>query len=123
MICLSGANTLVMLLTGSITLSWQHSVEKIRWEEQYQAHPPYLYLTGASVLGSGAGMEPPSDAQLHNGRWYWQPDLKVKEVVLAGSEFTGEYTLCFAAGRCHPLSHWLDTGQQVILSACRPEGD
>ncbi|MFH7565116.1 DUF1850 domain-containing protein [Oceanimonas smirnovii] len=121
MICLSGAKTLVMLLTGSITLSWQHSVEKVRWEEQYQSDGRYLLLTHASVAGSGAGMEPPPGASFSDGRWHWRPGVQIEQLVLAGSEFTGEYRLCSAPGRCHPLSHWLPGAHSVTLSSCHKE--
>ncbi|AEY02503.1 hypothetical protein GU3_13750 [Oceanimonas sp. GK1] len=123
MICLFSAATTVMLLTGSITLSWQHSVEKTRWEEQYRAEGPSLRLVRASVQGSGAGMEPPPEARLLHGRWHWQPNLRLPQVTLAGSGFTGEYTLCFSSGRCHPLSHWLPAGHAVTLASCESEAN
>ncbi|WMC11305.1 DUF1850 domain-containing protein [Oceanimonas pelagia] len=121
MICLLSASTTVMLLTGSITLSWQHSVEKTRWEETYRAEGRQLRLIEASVQGSGAGMEPPPEARLEQGVWRWQPNLLLDQVTLAGSAFTGEYTLCDAYERCHPLSHWLPPGQTVTLAICDPE--
>ncbi|NHI00083.1 DUF1850 domain-containing protein [Oceanimonas sp. MB9] len=121
MICLLSASTTVMLLTGSITLGWQHSVEKTRWEETYQAEGRQLRLIEASVQGSGAGMEPPPEARLEQGVWRWQPNLLLDQVTLAGSTFTGEYTLCDANEGCHPLSHWLTPGQTVTLAACDSE--
>ncbi|MCT7656606.1 hypothetical protein MBH78_22170 [Oceanimonas sp. NS1] len=55
------------------------------------------------------------------GVWHWQPNLLLDQVTLAGSTFTGEYTLCDANEGCHPLSHWLTPGQTVTLAACDSE--
>ncbi|MGR7920324.1 hypothetical protein CGX12_02735 [Zobellella denitrificans] len=118
MICLASGSALVMLLTGSLTLSWDHSVEKIRWSEHYRVDGDRLHLVEASVRGSGAGMEPPPEARLEGGAWRWHPDLHLAQLTLAGSEFTGEYTLCPGSGPCRPLSHWLPAGHGVTLTAC-----
>ncbi|WP_445396664.1 DUF1850 domain-containing protein [Zobellella sp. An-6] len=118
MICLATASATLMLLTGSIGLSWDHSVEKIRWAEHYRVEGDRLRLVEASVRGSGAGMEPPPEARLEDGAWRWRPGLLLTEVQLASSEFTGDYTLCLDSGLCRPLGHWLPAGQAVTLSAC-----
>ena len=62
--------------TERFTLAWTHSIEKVRWEEDYavvatpgRAAPPELRALSARVKGSGAGMEPPPDAVLKDG-WY-----------------------------------------------------
>lgn len=39
-----------------------HSVEKVRWEEDWRIDEKGLFLTSARIVGMGAGMEPPSDA-------------------------------------------------------------
>ncbi len=118
MLCLASATTTVMLLTGSITLSWDHSVEKTRWQEHYRVTGNRLHLVEASVQGSGAGMEPPPGARLERGAWRWQPDLWLERVTLASSEFTGDYTLCLDSGLCRPLGHWLPPGHSVTLTPC-----
>ncbi|MGO1246339.1 MAG: DUF1850 domain-containing protein [Oceanisphaera sp.] len=108
----------VMLLSGSITLNWQHSIEKTHWQESYQLSEGQLRLTHASVQGSGAGMEPPPEAVLRNGAWHWQPDITLDQLTLASSEFTAEYTLCTDPESCFPLSHWVPQGSSVTLLAC-----
>ena len=108
----------VMLLSSSITLNWQHSIEKTHWQESYQLSQGQLQLTHASVQGSGAGMEPPFGAVLRNGAWHWQPNLTLDKLTLASSEFTAEYTLCTEPASCFPLSHWVPRGQTVNLLAC-----
>ncbi|PSJ44666.1 DUF1850 domain-containing protein [Zobellella taiwanensis] len=118
MICLASGSALVMLLTGSLTLSWDHSVEKIRWSEHYRVDGDRLLLAEASVRGSGAGMEPPPEARLQDGAWRWQPGLRLAEVRLASSEFTGDYSLCPGSAPCRPLGHWLPAGPAVTLTAC-----
>ncbi|WP_375057559.1 DUF1850 domain-containing protein [Zobellella sp. DQSA1] len=118
MICLASGPALVMLLTGGISLSWDHSVEKIRWTEYYRAEAGLLHLVEARVQGSGAGMEAPPGARLEQGSWRWRPDLRLERVTLASSEFTGDYTLCPDSGPCRPLGHWLPAGHSVTLTAC-----
>ncbi|GAA3538756.1 DUF1850 domain-containing protein [Zobellella aerophila] len=118
MLCLATTATKVMLVTASFTLSWIHSVEKIQWREHYQLDGHELLLTEARVQGSGAGMEPPPEARLHQGVWYWQPDIRLPQISLADSEFTADYTLCLDSDLCRPLSHWVPAGQGVSLSAC-----
>ncbi|WP_116474590.1 DUF1850 domain-containing protein [Zobellella maritima] len=118
MLCLGTATAKVVLVTAGFTLSWMHSVEKITWQEHYRLDNQGLLLTEARVQGSGAGMEPPPEARLQDGAWYWQPNIRLPQVVLADSEFTADYTLCLDSGLCRPLSHWLPAGQGVTLSAC-----
>ncbi|GHA23753.1 DUF1850 domain-containing protein [Oceanisphaera arctica] len=118
MLCLATAVTTVMLLTSSITLSWDHSVEKTHWQEHYQITDNQLHLVEASVQGSGAGMEPPPGARLEQGAWHWQPDIWLEQLTLASSEFTGDYTLCLDSGLCRPLGHWLLSGHKVTLIPC-----
>jgi hypothetical protein len=46
----------------SFTLVWTHSVERTEWRESWRVTPAGLVLTEARVKGSGAGMEPATDA-------------------------------------------------------------
>ena len=41
------------LLLTDFTLAWTHSIEKIRWEEDYRVTPSGLLLGEARVKGSG----------------------------------------------------------------------
>jgi len=56
----------------SFTLAWTHTIEKIRWEEDYRVTAEGLVLGEARVKGSGAGMEIPDGAELRNGSWHYQ---------------------------------------------------
>jgi hypothetical protein len=117
------------------TLAWTHSIEKVRWEEDYAveggvdggvlagAAPPRLRALAARVRGSGAGMEPPPDAVWRDGWYHYRPaEREAGTLRLTRSEFTPDYELC-AEGACRPLAHWLPSdGGVTLLSACRSAG-
>jgi hypothetical protein len=97
------------------TLSWMHSIERVRWEEDYVVRPPLpgavvrLEALQARVRGSAAGMEPPPDAVLRNGWYAYKPSIPFATLLpLTRSEFTADFTLC-ADGECHLMAHWLPT--------------
>ena len=105
-LCLAAGAVAATLAIESFTLAWTHSIEKLRWEEDWHVAGPTLVLTEARIRGSGAGMEPPAGSVLHDGAWHFRPrDRWLRELQLARSEFTPDYQLCFA-GRCRPLAHW-----------------
>ena len=55
-LCLGLAGTLwAQVPTEQFTLAWNHSIEKIRWEEDYQVTTQGLRLTEARVKGTGGG--------------------------------------------------------------------
>ncbi|MDP2095951.1 MAG: DUF1850 domain-containing protein [Hydrogenophaga sp.] len=109
------------------TLAWTHSIEKVRWEEDYAVtpspSPPTLHALAARVRGSAAGMEPPDDARLVNGWYTYTPQMRhPPELRLTRSEFTADYELCLQ-GRCQPLSAWLPSdGGVTRLTACDVPG-
>lgn len=115
---LSGGETLA-LAASAFTLSWSHSVERIRWEEDWRVTPAGLELVEARVAGSGAGMEPPEGAILRDGFWTYAPNLPVlPQILLAASGATaGGWRLC-AADRCLELG--AGSGEPVKISPCRP---
>ena len=119
--CLLVAGALRATLPGdAFTLSWQHSVEKTRWEERYRVDGDALRLVEASVAGFGAGMEPPADAVKRDGRWIWHPDRTLRELRLTWSSFTSDYELC-AQSHCGSLRDWagpLDDGAIVVVRGC-----
>lgn len=108
------------------TLAWTHSIEKVRWEEDYALQlgvipgtPPVLQALTARVHGSGAGMEPPPDAVLRNG-WYGYTPLTISPhgLRLTRSRFTADYDWC-TNGRCVPLAHLLPSdGDITLLTPC-----
>ena len=133
-ICLSLSAALysspvVFVPVTEFTLAWTHSIEKVRWEEDYavrldpHSSQPLLHAVRARVRGSAAGMEPPPDAVLHQGWYQYTPAITTPpELRLTRSEFTPDYEVCLP-GRCQPLSDWLGSdGGVTLLKAChKPE--
>ncbi|TSE27624.1 DUF1850 domain-containing protein [Tepidimonas aquatica] len=113
---------------GTLTLAWQHTIERVRWEEDYALprasdEPPLLLATAARVRGSGAGMEPAPDARWQGGWYVWSPQRRLPALHLAHSAYATDHTLCLD-GRCAPLTRWLPsaappTSGVVRLRACR----
>ncbi len=106
------------------TLSWQHSVEKVRWEERYRISGDHLILAEARVQGSGAGMEPPPEAVLRGGTWSWQPRRELAELKLTYSRFAPDYRVCWqrTCRRLGALAGPLADGTVVVLRPCAREG-
>jgi hypothetical protein len=123
----AGATAAPVFVPGEhFTLAWMHSIEKVRWEEDYEVQagrapgsPPVLRALTARVRGSAAGMEPPDDAVLRNG-WYeytprtWSP----QGLRLTRSAFTADYDWCTASG-CVSLGSLLPSdGGITLLTPC-----
>jgi hypothetical protein len=108
------AGLAVLTPSEHFTLAWSHSVEKVEWREDWRTETGRLVLDLASVAGSGAGMEPPPEAVLKNGRWVWHPGMVLDEIVLARSDFTSDWRLC-VDGVCRDLEK---EGGQTRLRAC-----
>ena len=104
MLCLTAGVLTAALAWDGFTLAWTHSIEKIRWEEDYAVQGQVLLLTEARVRGSGAGMEPPEGARLdEQGVWHYVPKLPPLPVLrITQSAYTAGYELCHA-GRCQVL--------------------
>jgi hypothetical protein len=121
----------VFVPAGQFTLAWTHSIEKVRWEEDYALRPgaapgatPRLHAVAARVRGSAAGMEPPEGARLVEGWYVYTPtEAHPPALRLTRSAYTADYELC-VGGECHPLSRWLPSdGDITLLTACRaPDG-
>ena len=93
--------------TADFTLACTHTIEKIRWEEDYRVTPNGLLLGEARVKGSGAGMEIPDGAELRDGAWHYQRQMPPLQPLRVGrTPEAGDYQLCFDQ-RCHALSEWL----------------
>lgn len=118
LVCLAAAGTTVRL-AAAVTLVWTHSVQKTRWEEDWQATPAGLVITQARVEGSGAGMDPPDDAVLKDGTWHWTPKLAPRRTVeLRRSGATADWSVCYA-GKCSPMSDLVPAdADPVTLMAC-----
>ena len=123
-LCLAAGALQVRIPATHFTLRWQHSIEKIEWDEDYVIAGRWLMLSGARIRGSGAGMDPPPDAQLQNGVWHYTlADPWRRELVLARSDFVRDYDLC-VDGRCHPMGHWIPTSAgTTVVTACAASDD
>jgi hypothetical protein len=105
-LCLA-AGLLLAPVGEAVTLRWTHSIEKIRWEEDYRREAAGMRLVEARVRGTGAGMEPPAGAVLRDGSWHYTPDLPVlPRVALRHSPYVPAYVLC-TPDRCATFPEWL----------------
>jgi hypothetical protein len=105
-LCITVGAATFTLPARRFTLAWQHTVEKLRWEEDYLIAGEWLFLSAARVRGSGAGMEPPADAVRVGNAWVYRPaDPWRRTLELARSEFGYDYLLCTTEG-CQPLAAW-----------------
>ncbi len=127
-LCLGLAGTVwATLPVPSFTLAWDHTIEKIRWEEDYRVTPAGLLLGEARVRGSGAGMEIPDGAVLREGAWHYQRQVPALQPLRLGrTPEAGDYQLCDAKG-CKPFSEWLGppTASQPVVElwSCEMKGD
>jgi hypothetical protein len=116
-LCLLAAGKLTALAATAFTLSWTHSVEKTRWEEDWRLAPAGLEIVEARIKGSGAGMEPPEGAVLKEGWWVYRPSPPpVPKLVLAASGATGGGWMLCAAGECREIGG--EAGSPVEIRAC-----
>ena len=107
MLCLAAGAIAASLAIDAFTLSWIHSIEKIRWEEDWRIERGALHLIEARIRGSGAGMEPPAGAVLENGVWRYRPALPPQTLLrLTHSPHVAGYTLCNVTV-CAPLADHL----------------
>lgn len=122
MLCLAAGAVSAVLAANGFTLAWMHSIEKIRWEEDWRIEAGALVITEARIRGTGAGMEPPAGAVLKDGVWHYRPMLPPQTVLrLAHSPHTAGYELCVER-HCRPLAHSLpgmDNNVVIHLSVCR----
>ena len=89
-LCLGMAGSVwATLPLQSFTLAWQHTVEKVLWEEDYRLSERGLLLEEARVRGSGAGMEIPEGAVLRDGAWHYHRGVPPRQ------------------GRCDALARWI----------------
>lgn len=120
-LCLVRGAATVALAASQFQLSWMHSIEKIRWTEDWRVTPAGLVIEQASVRGSGAGMEPPEGALWRDGAWWYRPSLPPQPAfVLAASEFTPDHTLCVNHA-CKPLRDWAPGRGPVRFEPCAVE--
>lgn len=121
-VCLVAGTKAVVVATSLFTLSWTHSVEKVRWEEDWRLTPAGLIVEEARVKGSGAGMDPPEGAAFSNGWWRYRPTLApIEELRLGVSGATGQgWRLC-ADGRCLELEDTFPAAESIAVARCTGE--
>jgi hypothetical protein len=123
-VCFASAGFIKALSVTAFTLAWTHSVEKIAWQEDWHVTSQGLQLVEARVKGSGAGMEPPSEARLVDGWFQWVPNrAPIAQVELANSGMAGEWNACHD-GACTTLSELFGhpVGMNAItMSPCESE--
>ena len=121
-LCVAAGGLVTTLALQGFTLAWTHSIEKIRWEEDWRVDGDRLALVEARVRGSGAGMEPPAGSTFRDGVWHYDPHVAPLSVLrLTQSDFAPGYELC-ADGDCRPLSGAAPragNGDVIELRACR----
>lgn len=108
-LCLLAGSYQAQIPVDRFTLRWQHSIEKIDWEEDYLIVGNWLFLDRARVRGSGAGMEPPPGSVYAKGVWHYRPapDMRwTQNLLLTRSEFARDYDMC-VQGVCQPLATWI----------------
>ncbi|MBI2255869.1 MAG: DUF1850 domain-containing protein [Proteobacteria bacterium] len=116
-LCLLLAGGKQLLLAGStFTLAWSHSVEKTRWEEDWQVGMTGFQLIEARIEGSGAGMEPPAGAVFDGKVWRYRPALAFVEdrLVLARSGATGGAWEICSEGACRDIPEAVGNGPAVL---------
>lgn len=122
-LCLTAGLIAATLPLAEFTLAWTHSIEKVRWEEDYRLGDAGLMLVEARIRGAGAGMEPPAGAVLERGVWRYAPQRAAQgSLSLSHSPYAGDYEIC-TAGDCRRLSELLPglaAIQTVTLFPCRP---
>ena len=118
-LCLTAGTVVTRLAIASFTLSWTHSVEKTRWEEDWRVDPSALVIVEARVKGSGAGMEPGPNATFDGHWWRWRPKLPpATSLRLGRSDALPEgWTLC-ADGACRTIAGAGESADAVVLSPC-----
>ena len=121
-LCLTAGAVSAVLAINSFTLAWMHSIERVRWEEDWRVDAGQLQLVAARIKGSGAGMEPPDDAVLQGGAWHYRPRVAAMDrLTLAHSPYTAGYELC-TGGSCRLLADYLPgigESATIVLAACR----
>jgi hypothetical protein len=120
-LCLAAGAVAAALAINSFTLVWMHSIERLRWEEDWRVDAGRLQLVAARIKGSGAGMEPPDDAVLQGGAWHYRPRVAAMDrLTLAHSPYTAGYELC-ADGACRKLADYLpgiEESTTIVLAPC-----
>jgi hypothetical protein len=120
-ICLIAAGATIRLGAMALTLAWTHSVDKVRWEEDYRATPAGLVITEDRLQGTGAGMEPPADARFDGKWWRYRPSIGPQpQVILRRSGQTvSDWDVCIEDA-CKPIRAYVGDADPVVMTLCDP---
>jgi hypothetical protein len=120
-VCIVAGGVVTTLAINAFTVAWMHSIEHIRWEEDYRVEGPMLHLVEARVQGSGAGMDPQPGSRFENGVWHYVPPLPLlPEIRLSRSNYTAGYDFCHD-GKCQPLKQLAPAaklGEVIEVKSC-----
>jgi hypothetical protein len=106
-LCLVSGTLAASLAVQGFTLAWTHSIEKVRWEEDWRIADGRLEVVAARIRGTGAGMEPQAGAVLREGIWHYRPAVaQLPALTLRHSPHATGYELC-AGGPCRLLAELL----------------
>ncbi|WP_366930092.1 DUF1850 domain-containing protein [Mesorhizobium sp.] len=70
-VCILAACKITVLAFAAFTLSWTHSVERTRLEEDWRVTSAGFQIVKARIQGSG--VEPPEGSRLQQGWWVYRP--------------------------------------------------
>jgi len=117
-LCIASAAGVAKIAAAAFTLSWTHSAEKTRWEEDWIIANGALQISEARVEGSGAGMEPGIQSRFDGRSWRWKPQTQpLRELRLTQSAGNSDgWTLC-ANGACRTIGGARHA--ELVLSACK----
>lgn len=117
-ICLIAGGKATAIALSAFTLAWTHSVEKVRWEEDWALTDAGLSIIEARVRGSGAGMEIPDGAVLRDGVWSYMPELAPqKALLLARSGATASGWEICADDKCVRVGETAGTPAEIRACA------
>jgi len=121
-LCLAAGALSATLAVNSFTLAWTHSIEKVRWQEDWRIEGRQLAIVEARIQGFGAGMEAPEGAVLRDGYFHYHPAVApMDRLTLVHSPYAQGYDLC-TDGTCRPLAEFLpgiDEYATIVLSVCQ----
>jgi hypothetical protein len=108
------SSAVLLRVPSPLTLSWQHSVEHFRIEEDYRVRGDALVLAEVRTQGVGAGIDVPRDARFDGAWWHFTPELPaLAQVHIANSAHAAGYTLC-SAEHCQRLA----SDQALVMRPC-----
>jgi hypothetical protein len=118
-LCVIGAAGVLRLAVASFTLSWVHSIEHTRWQEDWTVEAKGLQIREARIENMGAGMETPDGATFDGTWWRWVPKVpELPEVLLRRSSVQPQgWRLC-AGGVCRAIADDHERADIVVLKPC-----